>query len=117
MNAPAPILTRVLAGAAVFGLAPSAAAADAGVYTLHLAGNAAAAFTVRCTLEVPGVSETVDLSGTPPLTRHFHARGLACDIRQTGAGGRLDVELRGRSGNVSRFSTSGKDSVISVSVQ
>jgi len=113
----APILTRVLAGAAVFGVAPGPPAADAAAYTLHLAGNEAAAFHVRCTLDVPDISETVELSGAPPLTRHFHARALFCEIRQTAEGGRLDVELRGRSGNVSRFSTAGQDSVITVSVR
>ncbi|SDG17220.1 hypothetical protein SAMN05216241_10697 [Limimonas halophila] len=102
--------------AALAGLAPGPVAAG-GDYTLRLAGNEPAAFDVRCTLETGATAHDIAFTGRPPLTRHFHARGLFCEIRQTAAGGRLDIELRGRDGNVSRLSTGGKDSVITVSVR
>jgi hypothetical protein len=102
--------------AALVALMPVGVAAG-GDYTLRLAGNEPAAFDVRCTLETGETTHDVALSGQPPLTRHFHARALFCEIRQTAEGGRLDIALRGRDGNVSRLSTGGKDSVVTVSVR
>ncbi|WP_143006230.1 hypothetical protein [Limimonas halophila] len=103
------------AGLAAVGMSP-AAAADSG-FVLQLDGNAAAAFTVRCTLEGPAHTETVEIAGRPPLTRHFQAERMSCEIRQTAEGGRLDIAVRGKSGNLSRFSTGGAGSAITVTTR
>jgi hypothetical protein len=86
-------------------------------FALELTGNAAARVEVTCEIDRASGAETVTVSGAPPIRRSFEGRSLTCRIRQTAAGGRVDIHLRSSTGNVSRLATAGAGSRVQIGLE
>jgi type 1 fimbria pilin len=106
----APVLALIAIAA---GLAKTEAA-----FTMQVTGNDRARVAATCTV-ADGDTETrtVEITGRPPIRRRFGGDALTCTLRQTAAGGRVSLVLESASGNVSRITTGGRGSDVTLRIE
>ena len=106
-----------------FGVGLIAAVANTGVamasgeFVLEITGNAEARVEVSCELDAGSERYTEHLSGATPLSKRMSGESVACTIRQTAQGGRIDVSLSSPTGNRQRLGTGGAGSTLRVNMQ
>lgn len=95
---------------------PSRSGADQGGITVIIDGDPGTHFTANLVVHNNDETETHAFSGEVPRHLEYSGSEVEAEIRQTSTEGRLTVEVR-KAGNVSRSSSSGKDSQIRLRVR
>jgi hypothetical protein len=101
---------------ALFALAGGLAQAGAD-FRLEVTGNEQARVAITCTITDGAGERTVAIADKPPVRRRFGGDALACTVRQTAAGGRVSLVLESAAGNVSRISTGGRGSDVTLRIE
>jgi len=113
-----PVLLAELGAPALALIAIAGGLAKAGSdFTLRITGNDRARVAATCTITDAGEERGVEIAGRPPIARRFGGDALACTVRQTAAEGRVSLVLESASGNVSRITTGGRGSDVTLRIE
>ena len=96
---------------------PGAGSPQPAAVTITITGSKGATFAGDCTVMMQTGSQKVRLEGTVPETYELTGSGVSCEVRQTGQGGSLVVEVRRNGTMVSHSSMTGGGGRLSITVQ